>query len=142
MNLCRMNEPHPLLSALTSNNTMQPEATSLQRNIERLSRTIDPVTVSTALFARELIDQRIWEEARKEGKPHFDRSLNLLGEVLRSTQAHPQTFQQFCEILEQEKVTEALAAELKGRCVTYRGLQVNCALYIKLISLLQLVVSN
>ena len=80
----------------------------------KLSRSIDPVTVSSELFSKDIIDQRSWEEARKEGKPHYDRSLKLLEEVLRKIQARPQIFQQFCEILEQETVTEELAAKLRG----------------------------
>lgn len=90
------------------------EALSLRRNMDKLSRAIDPVTVSTVLFSWEVVDRRMWEEARKESKPEYDRSLSLLGEVLRCTQARPQVFQQLCQVLEQETVTEPLAAQLRG----------------------------
>lgn len=88
------------------------EHRTLQRKLDRLARTLDPKVVSTSLFSKELVDQRAWEEARKDG-PHYDRSLSLLEEVLRAIKADSQVFYHFCETLEEEKVTEGLAAELR-----------------------------
>lgn len=80
-----------------------------------MSRTIDPVVVSTALFAAEIIDHRSWEEARREGLPHYDRCLNLMGAVMRSTEGKQAVFEEFCEILEAESITAGLARELRGK---------------------------
>lgn len=91
------------------------EVRSLQRNLDKLSRTINPVVLSTALFSEEIIDLRAWDEARKEGSlPQYDRSLSLMGEVMRRTEASPRVFEQFCKILERESVTAGLAVELRG----------------------------
>ena len=87
----------------------------LQKNLDRLSRTIDPVVVSTSLFAAEIIDQRSWEEARREGVPQYDRCLNLLGAVMRSAEAKKDVFEEFCDILDRETATAGLARELRGK---------------------------
>ena len=91
------------------------EVRCLQRKLDKLARSIHPVTVSTALLAEEIIEQRVWEEARREGLPHYDRCLNVLEAVMRSVGAQPSVFEQFCRILEQETVTKGLAAELRGK---------------------------
>ncbi len=87
----------------------------LHKKLDKLARALHPVTVSTALLAEEIIDQRTWEEARKEGLPHYDRCLNLLEAVLRCVEARPEVYEQFCKVLEQETVTTSLAGELRGR---------------------------
>lgn len=87
----------------------------LQRKLDKLARSLHPVTISTALLAEEIIEQRAWEEARREGLPHYDRCLNLLEVLMRCVGARPAVYEQFCKILEQETVTTGLAAELRGK---------------------------
>jgi hypothetical protein len=98
----------------------------LQRKLDRLARSLHPVTVSTALLAEDIIEQRVWEEARKEGLPHYDRCLNVLEAVMRCLGARPSVFEQFCKILEQETVTENLAAELRGTNFILCSYRSNC----------------
>ena len=87
----------------------------LQKNLDRLSRSMDPVVVSKALFAAEIVDKRTWEEARRESVPHYDRCLKLLEVVMRSAEAKQEVFEEFCEILDRESTTAGLARDLKGR---------------------------
>lgn len=91
------------------------EVRILQRRLDKLARTLSPVVMATALLAEEIIDQRTWEEARKEGRPQYDRTLDLMEVLMRAVQARPSAvFSQFCTILEREPVTAGLAAELRG----------------------------
>ena len=83
--------------------------------VNRLAHSLNPVAVATALLSEEVIERRVWEEARREGVSHYDRNLSLLGEVMRCVEARPAVFHQFCSVLEQETVTEELAKELKGK---------------------------
>lgn len=110
-----VHEPHPSKLAMAG-------VRCLQRKLDKLARSIHPVTVSTALLAEEIIEQRAWEEARREGLPHYDRSLNLLETVMRCVGTRPSVYEQFCKILEQETVTEGLAAELRGKMLADRCL--------------------
>ena len=90
------------------------EVATVRRKIHELSRCLDPVVIATALFAKEIIDDRCWEEARQTGQPAYDRCLRVLGVLLRKIKSSPAVFEQFCQILEEESVTESTAAELRG----------------------------
>lgn len=92
------------------------EVRVLQRKLDKLARSLSPVVVATALLAEEVIEQRTWEEARKEGRSQYDRTLDLMEVVMRAVQARPSVvFGQFCAILERETVTAGIAAELRGK---------------------------
>ena len=94
------------------------EVRVLQKKLDKLARSLSPVVVATALLAEEVIEQRTWEEARKEGRPQYDRTLDLMEVVLRAVQARPSVFSQFCTILEHETVTAGIAEELRGIIMT------------------------
>ncbi len=89
------------------------EASVLQKELHKLCSCLDPVVLSTALFAKEIIDDRTWEEARQNG-PIYDRCLKLMETVLRKTKACPAVFDDFCNILEDETITENIGAELRS----------------------------
>ena len=89
------------------------EALTLQKELHKLCSCLDPVVLSTALFAKEIIDDRAWEEARQNG-PIYDRCLKLMETVLRKTKACPAVFHDFCSLLEEETITENVGAELKS----------------------------
>lgn len=94
------------------------ESRVLQRHVHKLANSLDPVVLSTILYAAEIIDDRVWEDSRLETKaPNYDRCLKLLGAVLRSTKAKPSSFQVLCEALEQQEVTKDLAAQLRGKLI-------------------------
>ena len=106
--------PPPKLAKMASQDSA--ESKVLQRHVHKLAKSLDPVVLSTILYAAEIIDDRIWEDSRLEIKaPNYDRCLKLLGAVIRCTKAKPSTFQVFCEALEQQEVTKDLAAQLRGK---------------------------
>lgn len=94
------------------------ETLALQRKLHRLSSCLDPVVLSTALFADEIIDDRAWEEGRL-ASPNYDRCLKLLEVLLRKVKANPFIFERFCTILEEDSITQDLATELRGILYCY-----------------------
>ena len=89
---------------------------ALQRYIHELATTIDPVSISTELYSREIIDERTWENARKEKNgSNYDRILVVLGALLRAMRASPSYFEQFCDVLRQDVITFSLATKLEGK---------------------------
>lgn len=94
------------------------EVKCLQKNLDRLSKALDPKVIATSLFAKEMINQSAWDEARKDG-PLYDRNLNLLAALMSSIQAQPSFLLTFCEILEKEVVTAELGAELRGKAEAF-----------------------
>lgn len=88
---------------------------AVQRYLHELARAIDPVAISTELYSKEVIDERTWEDARKDKNgPNYDRNLDLLGALLRAMRASPSNFEKFCYILKHESTTESLATKLEG----------------------------
>lgn len=85
----------------------------LQKYLHKLASTLDPVVISTALYAEELIDERVWEQAQSEGAS-YDRCLKVLGALVRQVKASPSNFDKFCSILEDQDMTRDLGRELKG----------------------------
>ena len=95
------------------------EVSVLRRKLHRLSNCLDPVVLSTALYAEEIIDDRTWEEAR-HASPTYDRCLKLLEIVLRKVKASPSVFEKFCNILEEEPITANIATELRGKALGFQ----------------------
>ena len=87
---------------------------SLRRSLPRLAGAMDPVVISTALFAQELLDQRAWEEARAEAAPDYDKNLRVLEAVMRAVRIRPAAIEQFMAVLGEEHATRPLADELRG----------------------------
>ena len=90
-----------------------PSSKVLQKYLHKLANTLDPVVISTALYAEELISERVWEQAQLEGAS-YDRCLKVLGALVRQVKASPASFDKFCSILEDQVVTRDLGRELKG----------------------------
>ena len=90
-----------------------PSSKVLQKYLHKLANTLDPVVISTALYAEELISERVWEQAQLEGAS-YDRCLKVLGALVRQVKASPAYFDKFCSILEDQDVTRDLGRELKG----------------------------
>ena len=90
-----------------------PSSKVLQKYLHKLANTLDPVVISTALYAEELISERVWEQAQLEGAS-YDRCLKVLGALVRQVKASPASFDKFCSILEDQDVTRDLGRELKG----------------------------
>lgn len=88
----------------------------LQKYLHKLASTLDPVVISTALYAEELIDERVWEQAQSEGAS-YDRCLKILGALARQVKASPSNFDKFCSILEDQDMTKDLGRELKGNII-------------------------
>ncbi len=87
----------------------------LRKNLPKLCKSLDPVVIATALFAKELIDERAWEDARKDSKEsNYDRCLKLLEKLMRNMKIRPSAFEEFCGILSEEEVTKDLARQLRG----------------------------
>jgi hypothetical protein len=86
----------------------------LRKFIPRLAKTLDPSVIATELHSADIIDGRAWEEARKDAQgANYDRCLNLLETLIRSTRATPDCFDKFCAILEDQEVTKTLASQLR-----------------------------
>lgn len=86
----------------------------VRKFLPRLAHTLDPSVIATGLYSVDIIDGRAWEEARKEAQgANYDRCLNLLEALIRSTRASPACFEKFCTILEDQEVTKELATQLR-----------------------------
>ena len=86
----------------------------LKKFLPRLASTLDPSVIATELHSIDVIDARAWEEARKDAQgANYDRCLNLLEALIRSTRATPECFDKFCNILEDQEVTKSLAGQLR-----------------------------
>lgn len=86
----------------------------LRKFLPRLAHTLDPSIIATGLYSADIIDDRVWEDARKEAHgANYDRCLNLLEALIRSLRASPDCFDKFCAILEDQEVTKVLAAQLR-----------------------------
>lgn len=90
------------------------EASTLRKKLHHLCNCLDPVVLSTALYGAEIVDSRIWEEAREAGCPSYDRCLKIMQVVLRKTKACPSVFDDFCKILEEDSITEKTGTDLRG----------------------------
>ena len=86
----------------------------LRKFLPRLANTLDPSVIATELHSVDVVDGRVWEEARKEAQgANYDRCLNLLEALIRSTRASFDCFEKFCTILEDQEVTKTLAGQLR-----------------------------
>lgn len=86
----------------------------LRRFLPRLANTLDPSVIATELHSIDVIDGRVWEEAKKEAQgANYDRCLNLLEALIRSTRATPECFNKFCTVLDDQEVTKTLAGQLR-----------------------------
>lgn len=86
----------------------------LRKFLPRLSKTLDPSVIATELYSADIVDSRVWEEARKDAQgANYDRCLNLLEALIRSTRATPACFDKFCTILEDQEVTKTVAGQLR-----------------------------
>lgn len=86
----------------------------LRKFLPRLAKTLDPSDIATNLYSLEIIDARIWEEARKSSQgANYDRCLTVLEALIRSVRAKPDCFDKFCSILEEEEVWKPLSTQLK-----------------------------
>ena len=105
--------PHPLKSVFA----MEQEPLTckvLRKFLPKLASTLDPSVIATELHSVDVVDGRVWEEARKEAHgANYDRCLNLLESLIRSTRAMPECFDKFCTILEDQEVTKPLAGQLR-----------------------------
>ena len=104
-------------SAQQNSDIMEPEplyCKILKKYLPRLASTLDPSVIATELHSVDVIDDRVWEEARKEAHgANYDRCLNVLEALIRSTRAAPECFDKFCTILEDQEVTKSLAVQLR-----------------------------
>ena len=94
---------------------MEPPACKvLKKYLPRLAKTLDPAVIATELHARDVLDDRTWEEARKTSQgANYDRCLNVLEMLIRNVRAKPECFDKLCSILEDHPTTEGLSTQLK-----------------------------
>ena len=86
----------------------------LRKFLPKLASTLDPSIIATDLHSVDVIDDRVWEEARKDAyRANYDRCLNILEALIRNTRASSECFDKFCAILEDQEVTKALASQLR-----------------------------
>ena len=85
----------------------------LQKFLDRLACSMDPIPVSTRLCGKEVITPETWEQARGQGSS-YERNLKLLEAVMRGVRADEKYFDKFCSVLEEEEVTTGIAREIRG----------------------------
>ena len=117
----RQKIPHPL--NIISRAMEEPLACKVLRKfLPRLSKTLDPSVIATELHSADIVDSRVWEETRKDAQgANYDRCLNLLEALIRSTRATPACFEKFCAILEDQEVTKTVASQLREELKKLEG---------------------
>lgn len=95
----------------------------LESFLDRLAKTLDPVTCSTRLLEAEVIDEQAWDEARMRGVADYDRNLAVLKAVRKRVRADVAYFCKFCDVLEEEEYTKVLSKTIQGTTTPHANVQ-------------------